>query len=103
MARVMHRFECAEILEKAGVPVGLLKVSRDGKIWRLIQIQFIPSLQGKGLGTIFLKELIAQACDAGTTLTLNVLKENPAKALYERHGFVVESQDEHSYEMRRVA
>jgi ribosomal protein S18 acetylase RimI-like enzyme len=88
MARVMHRFDCAELLLSGGVPVGLFKVARDGSNWRLIQIQLVPSLQGRGLGTQLLAELVAQASSAGASLTLNVLKANPAKALYERYGLL---------------
>ena len=43
MARLMHRFECAEILLHEGAPVGLLKVSRDPHEWVVIQIQLAPA------------------------------------------------------------
>jgi ribosomal protein S18 acetylase RimI-like enzyme len=101
MARLMHRFECAEILLHDGAPVGLLKVSRDPHEWVVIQIQLAPGYQGGGIGTGLLAEVIDQAARAGVDLTLSVLKANPAKALYERFGFVVERESEISFEMRR--
>ena len=101
MARLMHRFECAEILLDGGAPVGLLKVSRDPHEWVLIQIQLAPGYQGSGIGTGLLAEVIDEAARAGADLTLSVLKANPAKSLYERFGFVVERASDLSYEMRR--
>jgi ribosomal protein S18 acetylase RimI-like enzyme len=101
MARLMHRFECAEILLHEGAPVGLLKVSRDPHEWVVIQIQLVPGHQGGGIGTGLLAEVIDEAARAGVDLTLSVLKANPAKALYERFGFVVERESEFSFDMRR--
>ena len=82
MARLMHRFECAELLLHEGEPVGLLKVSRDPHEWVLIQIQLAPGYQGGGIGTRLLAEIVAEAERAGVDLTLSVLKANPARALY---------------------
>jgi ribosomal protein S18 acetylase RimI-like enzyme len=101
MARLMHRFECAEILLHEGAPVGLLKVSRDPQEWVVIQIQLAPGYQGGGIGAGLLAEVIEEAARAGVDLTLSVLKANPAKALYERFGFVVERESEFSFDMRR--
>lgn len=101
MARLMHRFECAQILLDDGAPVGLLKVSRDPHEWVVIQVQLAPGYQGGGIGTGLLAEVIGEATRAGVDLTLSVLKANPAKALYERFGFVVERESEISCEMRR--
>lgn len=101
MARLMHRFECAELLLHEGEPVGLLKVSRDPHEWVVIQIQLAPVCQGGGIGTGLLAEVVAEAGRAGVDLTLSVLKANPARALYARFGFVVERESEFSYEMRR--
>ncbi|QNK68082.1 GNAT family N-acetyltransferase [Variovorax sp. PAMC26660] len=101
MARLMHRFECAEVLLHEGAPVGLLKVSRDPHEWVLIQIQLASGFQSGGIGTGLLAEVIDQAAREGVDLTLSVLKANPAKSLYERFGFVVERESGLSYEMRR--
>ncbi|MBJ2158388.1 GNAT family N-acetyltransferase [Variovorax sp. IB41] len=101
MTRLMHRFECAEVLLHEGAPVGLLKVSRDPQEWVVIQIQLAPGYQGGGIGAGLLAEVIDEAARAGVDLTLSVLKANPAKALYERFGFVVERESEFSFDMRR--
>lgn len=101
MARLMHRFECAELLLHEGAPVGLLKVSRDAHEWVVIQIQLAPGYQGGGIGTGLLAEVVDEAANAGVDLTLSVLRANPAKSLYQRFGFVVERETEFSFEMRR--
>ena len=99
-ARLRYRFDCAEVLLQDGNPVGLLKVSRDGRDWKVVQIQLVSRLQGQGLGAMLLKQVIAEAMAAGASLTLSVLKANPARSLYERLGFVVEGESGHEYNMR---
>jgi ribosomal protein S18 acetylase RimI-like enzyme len=103
LARLWYRFECAEVLLQAGNPVGLLKVSRDGKDWKVIQIQLVSERQGQGLGAQLLKQVITEAVASGASLTLSVLKANPARSLYERLGFVVDSESEYEYNMRHQA
>jgi ribosomal protein S18 acetylase RimI-like enzyme len=98
--RLMYRFECAEVLMQAGVRVGLLKVARDGPEWKVIQIQLVPELQGQGLGAELLHQIIREANAAKATLGLSVLKANPARSLYERLGFVIESESGPEYNMR---
>jgi ribosomal protein S18 acetylase RimI-like enzyme len=100
-ARLMYRFDCAEVLLQDGVPVGLLKVSRDSAQWNLIQIQLVPELQGQGLGADLLAGVIAEADSANVAVALSVLKANPARALYERAGFVVVGESEHELHMLR--
>lgn len=100
LQRVMFRYECAEVLERGGKPVGIFKVTRDGLEWQLVQIQVAPELQGQGIGEALIRELIAEARDAGAALTLRVLHANPARRLYERLGFRVFEQGEHDFGMR---
>jgi ribosomal protein S18 acetylase RimI-like enzyme len=98
--RVMAHFEWAQIIMLAARPVGLLKVVREGSEWELVQIQLVPDLHGAGLGKKLVESVIADAREAGVSLRLSVLRENPARRLYERLGFVVFSEGPHAYEMR---
>jgi len=100
LARLRHRYDCAEVLLQDGHAVGLLKLSRDGSDWEIIQFQLLSRLQGQGLGASVLKQVIAEALAAGAALKLSVLKANPALSLYERLGFVVESESADEYKMR---
>lgn len=52
-----------------------------------------PHLQGRGLGSAVLGELLARADAQGLTVRLVVLQGSPARRLYERHGFTLESED----------
>jgi ribosomal protein S18 acetylase RimI-like enzyme len=99
-ARVLHRFECAQIVEHDAKPVGLFKVARDGLDWQLIQIHLAPELQGRRVGEALVQGLIDESRAAGASLWLHVLHQNPARRLYERLGFRVVADGEYEYEMR---
>jgi len=99
LQRVEFEFDAARVLERDGQPVGLLKLARRQLDWELVQIQLIPALQGGGHGRALLEEVLAEARAAGATVRLSVLKLNPARRLYERMGFVVATENDHSYEM----
>lgn len=99
LQRVHASFEVAQIILLAGQPVGVLKVLRHGPEWELLQIQLAPVAQGQGLGSHILRALLSEAKAAGVALRLGVLKENPARRLYERLGFAVVREKEYSYEM----
>jgi GNAT superfamily N-acetyltransferase len=100
--RVLYRFECAQIIEQGNVPIGTLKLSRDGLDWHLVQIQLTPALQSQGIGARLIEGVIAEARAAGASLRLNVLRTNPARRLYERLGFRVAGEGAHDFEMRLV-
>jgi GNAT superfamily N-acetyltransferase len=52
-----------------------------------------PGLQGRGLGSAVLRTLLTRTDADDTLVRLNVLQGSPARRLYERHGFTVETQD----------
>ena len=52
-----------------------------------------PRLQGSGIGSGVLRELLERCDRSGVLVRLNVLQGSPARRLYERHGFTVESED----------
>ena len=79
--------------------IGVLQVTRSPTAFRLDNILIDPAYQRRGIGTAILAALIAEATDRGVSLTLSVLRPNPAKALYERAGFVVVRQDDVRIEM----
>ena len=70
-----------------GVPAGRLYVHRREKEIRLVDISFLPEFRNRGLGTSFLRDLLAEAEAAGKPLTIHVEKFNPAMRLYQRLGF----------------
>jgi GNAT superfamily N-acetyltransferase len=52
-----------------------------------------PHLQGSGIGSGVLHELLDRCDRDGVPVRLNVLQGSPARRLYERHGFTLESED----------
>lgn len=88
MQRVLSRFDCAQIIVIDERESGLLKLDRNGSDWHLMQIQLLPDLQRRGLGTQLMSNIISEASSAGATIRLGVLKANPARRLYERLGFL---------------
>ncbi|AOB29739.1 hypothetical protein AKI39_02125 [Bordetella sp. H567] len=100
LARVNYRLQDALLVYEGAALVGLFKVARDGPEWTLVQVQIVPGRQGQGLGGHLVRALQAQAAQAGCAITLEVLKGNPARRLYERCGFAVVGENALEYCMR---
>jgi len=79
--------------------IGLLKLDEKEHIVAIVQIQIDPKFQGKGIGQQIIKAVINKSLSAGKEISLSVLKENPAKALYARMGFEIIGQDDISFMM----
>ncbi|MFF3465308.1 GNAT family N-acetyltransferase [Streptomyces sp. NPDC001984] len=52
-----------------------------------------PHRQGQGLGSAVLRTVLEGTDAQGMTVGLNVLQGSAARRLYERHGFVIETED----------
>lgn len=83
------------------MPAGRMLVLRDSTGARLVDIALLSEYRGHGVGTQLLRELISQCNKDGVPLRLQVLKNNPARRLYERLGFVTTGEDGMYYEMAR--
>jgi GNAT superfamily N-acetyltransferase len=65
-----------------------------------LAIAVVPSQRGKGVGEQLLLALIDRAREAGyTSLSLSVEPGNPARKLYERHGFEVVDEGHDAWTM----
>jgi GNAT superfamily N-acetyltransferase len=64
----------------------------DDRQW-LEHFYLAPHCHGRGLGSAILRSFLEQTDAQGATVGLNVLQGSAARRLYERHGFVVESED----------
>jgi GNAT superfamily N-acetyltransferase len=98
-ARVRARLECAKVICVAGRPVGVLKVVDQEATVSIMQLQLLPEVQGQGIGAELVSSVLQQARAVRKPVTLSVLKVNPARRLYERLGFHVTDEDEHSFHM----
>ncbi|MET9013143.1 GNAT family N-acetyltransferase [Streptomyces olivaceoviridis] len=52
-----------------------------------------PHLQGNGIGAAVLRGLLERCDRDGILVRLNVLRGSPARRLYERHGFTLDTED----------
>ncbi len=82
-----------------GRDVGILSMERRIDTLFVANLQILPEEQGHGLGTAIIKAILAQAYDEGISVSLQVLKVNPARHLYEGLGFVVSGETATHYLM----
>lgn len=83
--------EAVRLIVLAGnVPIGRMIVDRGAGGWCLVDIALLPPWRGAGLGSLLLQGLLDAAERAGAPrVMLTVEFSNPARRLYERHGFIV--------------
>ncbi|MFJ9892908.1 GNAT family N-acetyltransferase [Streptomyces sp. NPDC091280] len=83
-----------------------LRPDADARCHWLEHFYLAPEFQGAGIGSGVLGELLAR-CDrrdgGGGAVRLNVLRGSPARRLYARYGFTVETEDSVDVFMVRAA
>ena len=81
-----------QVVLVSGQEAGSIAVRPDeGSLW-IEHFYLRADCQGRGIGSLVLRQQLG-AGQADRPFRLNVLQGSRAQALYERHGFVVESQD----------
>lgn len=89
------------VVELLGEPIGVLWTSRRSDHIFIAGIEILPRHQRGGVGTGLLRQVLTQADAERISVRLQVLRNNPARNLYERLGFgLVETTDTH-HVMRR--
>lgn len=88
-----------DIIRYDDVDIGIFSVEVREESLFLAIIAILPRYQGLGIGTALLGQLQDRAKESGVRLTLQVLKVNPARKLYERLGFEVTGETETHYQM----
>ena len=99
LKRIMYEFENAKLIYLNDKKIGLLKILENQKSIEIIQIQIEPENQGKGIGERIIKTIIENNSIKKKPIFLSVLKQNNAKKLYEKIGFRIKTEDEHSFIM----
>jgi len=80
------------IVEKLNEPIGRVTLNFGETEVHLVDMAFIPAARGRGYGVEVIRALQQAATQSRAPLTLTVLSHNmPAKRLYQKLGFVVES------------
>ncbi|MFJ4246759.1 GNAT family N-acetyltransferase [Pseudomonas sp. NPDC089741] len=75
--------------------LGFFSLSRDARALYIRELQVAQAFQGQGAGSWAIDQVIAMARrDGNPAVRLTVFKNNMAKNLYLRKGFVVQGEDE---------
>ncbi len=90
----------ARIVVVDGVDAGWLQISETEREICLYQIHIGPGYRSRGIGTEWMQDLLARARARDRPLSLYVVRNNPAKAFYERLGFKVVDEDETKIHMK---
>ena len=92
----------SQIVQLGSQPIGLLCVDRLSKHLQLDQLYLLPERQRKGIGAKVLELVLSESHELGLPVRLRVLRVNPAKRFYERHGFIVTSETPERLFMERT-
>lgn len=76
-----------DVLMLGQEPIGRLYVDRRPDEIRIIDIALLPAYRNRGIGSHFMKQLLAEAGERGVPVRIHVEHYNPAMRLYERLGF----------------
>ena len=88
------------VIEVGGIPIGRLRVLRDGTTITLAGIQLLPAYQNQHIGSTLLQQLMQEADQQRIPLQLSVEKDNPhAQRFYQRLGCVPRGEDEKEYHL----
>lgn len=83
-----------KIIVVDGVDAGWLQISENEREIYLYQIHIERGYRSRGIGTEMMWHLLARGHERGKPVSLYVVRNNPARALYERFGFKVVGEDE---------
>lgn len=76
------------IVEREGEAIGRLYLHETGDDLRIVDISLVASCRAQGIGGAILRDVIADAHARGKAASIHVEKNNPARRLYLRLGFV---------------
>ncbi|OMF63934.1 GNAT family N-acetyltransferase [Paenibacillus sp. FSL R5-0766] len=82
------------IIEFGGSMVGCVSLKPKSEAYLLEHFYIHPDYQGQRIGTQVLNMLLEQDEVQGRRVILNVLQGSPARRLYERFGFILDSEYE---------
>ncbi|WP_132299072.1 GNAT family N-acetyltransferase [Kribbella sp. VKM Ac-2568] len=81
------------VIEVGGALAGCVALRPADDAYWLEHFYLAPHVQGSGIGSGVLRELLERCDRSGVHVRLNVLQGSAARRLYERHGFTLEAED----------
>jgi ribosomal protein S18 acetylase RimI-like enzyme len=89
-----------QIITRDGQDIGMLYAEeREAEVF-VAHIEISPEYQGRGIGSSILRGIVAEAALRQKTVSLRVLRVNPARSLYERLGFKIVEETTTHFSMR---
>lgn len=103
LARVNYQFELTHLIIFNRQVAGMVKYAylEEQATWYIYQIQIHPDFQNNGLGSKVISLIIEKANALQQSVSLSVLKQNPARFLYFKLGFLIVGEDSHEFLMVR--
>jgi GNAT superfamily N-acetyltransferase len=90
------------LVAEDGVKLGFCSLSQDRQALFIRELHLLPEHRGRGVGGWVLETLAAWAIQRRLPcVRLMVFRTNPARQLYQRHGFVAQGEDECFVRMQR--
>ncbi|MBC8162712.1 MAG: GNAT family N-acetyltransferase [Roseiflexaceae bacterium] len=77
------------LIEVDGVTAGRLYLAHWPRELRIIDISLLPEQRNQGLGSAFLRAILAEGARLGLPVSIHVERFNPALRLYQRLGFAI--------------
>ena len=77
-----------DMVVKEDAVIGRFFVDRTPDEIRIIDIALLPTYRGSGIGSALIRPLLDEAARAGKPVRIHVERENRARQLYDRLGFV---------------
>lgn len=99
LSRINIYFDSCFIIKTSSQKIGMLKCLEERDFFDIKQLQVMPDYQGMGIGKQVLDIVLSKATSMKKEVRLKVLKQNPARYLYERNGFVITGEDEYEFYM----
>ena len=89
-----------QVIRYDGQDVGVIHTEERENCFSLANIEISPDYQRRGIGTFLIQDLVRRAAARGLSVTLQILKVNPARALYEHLGFELTGETDTHYTMK---